>query len=183
LRTIEHLLALARLEYGGGSLQLQPEAPGALLRAAADEVRGRAAQKHIDVVVEDCDGLPSVGVDRQRFGHALNNLLDNALTYTEEGGRITLSAAPVGEGSLRFSVADTGTGIPAEHLPRVFEKFFRVPGSSRGRGTGLGLAIVREIAVAHHGEVRCDSRPGQGTVFTLSLPVWAGATQHEKTAP
>jgi two-component system, NtrC family, sensor histidine kinase KinB len=175
LRTIEDLLALARLEHGVGSLQLHPEAPGELLRSAADELRARAAAKHIEVVVEDPEGLPAVAVDRQRFGHALNNLLDNALTYTDEGGRITLSAARAGDRSVRFSVADTGIGIPPEHLPHVFEKFFRVPGTSRGRGTGLGLAIVREIAVAHHGDVSCASQPGQGTVFTLTLPVWAGA--------
>ena len=65
-------------------------------------------------------------------------------------------------------------GIPREHLPHVFEKFFRVPGRTQGRGTGLGLAIVREIVMAHHGEVACDSRPGKGTVFTLTLPVWKG---------
>jgi signal transduction histidine kinase len=175
LRTIEHVLALARLEHAGQALDLRPEPPGVLLRAAADELRARATPKGIEVVVEDADGLPPVGVDRQRFGHALNNLLDNALTYTDEGGRITLSAASVGEGAVRFSVADTGIGIPAEHLPHLFDKFFRVPGRSRGRGTGLGLAIVREIAVAHHGEVACDSRPGKGAVFTLTLPAWTGA--------
>jgi signal transduction histidine kinase len=183
LKTIEHLLALARLEHGGGALQLQPEAPGVLLRAAADELRPRAAAERIDIVVEDCEGLPAVGVDRQRFGHALNNLLDNALTYTEAGGRITLSAAPAGEGSVRFSVADAGIGIPPEHLAHVFEKFFRVPGRSRGRGTGLGLAIVREIVIAHHGQITCASRPGEGTVFTLTLPVWPGAGRDELRPP
>jgi signal transduction histidine kinase len=174
VRTIEHLLALARLEQGGEALDFQPEAPGVLLRVAADEMRPRAALKRIDVAIECCEGLPAVGVDRHRFGHALNNLLDNALTYTEEGGQIALSAAPGREDTVCFSVADTGIGIPGEYLPHLFEKFFRVPGRSRGRGTGLGLAIVREIVVAHHGEVTCDSRPGKGTVFNLILPIWAG---------
>ena len=135
----------------------------------------RAAAKRVEVVVKDAEGLPAVGVDRQRFGHALNNLLDNALTYTEEGGRITLSAESVGDARVRFSIADTGIGIPSEHLPHIFEKFFRVPGRSRGRGTGLGLAIVREVVVAHHGEVACESAPGEGTVFSLTLPSWKDA--------
>ena len=79
--------------------------------------------------------LPAVAVDPQRFGLALGNLLDNALTYTDEGGRITLSASAVGEDRVRFTVADTGLGIPPEYLPHVFEKFFRVPGR-RAAGPG-----------------------------------------------
>jgi signal transduction histidine kinase len=183
LRTIEHVLALARLEHSREALRLHPEVPGVLLQAAADELRARAALKRVEVVVEDSAGLPAVGVDRQRFGHALNNLLDNALTYTEEGGRITLSAAAVAEGRVRFSVTDTGVGIPPEYLPRVFEKFFRVPGRSRGRGTGLGLAIVREIIAAHRGEVACESQPGKGTVFQLTLPFCSGAGQDGEKGP
>ena len=77
-------------------------------------------------------------------------------------------------------MADTGLGIPPEYLPHVFEKFFRVPGRSQGRGTGLGLAIVREIVTAHHGEVACESEPGKGTVFTLTIPVWKGGRQGGK---
>jgi signal transduction histidine kinase len=172
LNTIEHLLGLARLEHGGESLQIQREEPTALLETAAEALKPRAAAKRVEVVVEKADQLPPVGVDARRFGLALNNLLDNALKYTEEGGKIILSAAPLGEDRIRFSVADTGMGIPAEHLPHVFEKFFRVPGDERGRGTGLGLAIVREIVVANHGEVAVESQPGRGTVFTLTIPVW-----------
>jgi two-component system, NtrC family, sensor histidine kinase KinB len=172
LSTIEHLLGLARLEQGGESLQIQREEPAALLEAGAESLRPRATAKHVEVTVEKVEALPAVGVDAQRFKGALNNLLDNALKYTEEGGRITLSAAALGEDRVRFSVADTGMGIPPEHLPHVFEKFFRVPGDGRGRGTGLGLAIVREIIVAHHGEVAVESQPGRGTVFTLTIPAW-----------
>jgi len=142
------------------------------LQAAADTARPRAESKHIDLVVENVSGLPSVAADPVRLGHALNNLLDNALTYTEEGGRITLSARLLDDHTVCLSVADTGVGIPVEYLSHVFDKFFRVPGQSRGHGTGLGLAIVREIVLAHHGQVRCESQPGQGTVFHLTLPVW-----------
>ena len=175
LSTIEHLLALGRLEHGGETLEMRPEEPRTLLQTAADSVRPRAAAKRVEIVVRDASELPAVAVDAQRFGHALNNLLDNALTYTEEGGRITLSASAAGADRVAFSVADTGLGIPPEYLPHVFEKFFRVPGRSQGRGTGLGLAIVREIVTAHHGEVSCQSEPGKGTVFTLTIPVWRAA--------
>src|SRR5205814_1177288 len=96
--------------------------------------------------------------------------LDNALTYTDRGGRITLKAAPSTEG-VALSVADTGSGIPPEHLPHVFEKFFRVPGESHGSGTGLGLAIVNEIVAAHGGTITCESEPGAGTLFRLTLPI------------
>jgi NtrC-family two-component system sensor histidine kinase KinB len=72
---------------------------------------------------------------------------------------------------VTLAVADTGTGIPAEHLPHVFEKFFRVPGQSRAGGTGLGLAIVHEVVVSHGGTITCDSEPSRGPVFRITLPL------------
>jgi signal transduction histidine kinase len=172
LNMIEHLLALARLEQGRDSLQLEPAVPEALLQTAADAALPRADAKHLELIVDAAADLPRVAADPIRLGHALNNLLDNAITYTDEGGHITLSATAPDEHAVRLSVADTGVGIPAEYLPHVFDKFFRVPDQSRGHGTGLGLAIVREIVLAHGGQVHCESQPGRGTVFHLTLPVW-----------
>jgi signal transduction histidine kinase len=169
---IEHLLALARLEEGHEALELRPEDPESLLRAAADAARGRARDRHLDLTVEAEPGLPPIAVDQFRLARALGNLIDNALTYTDPGGRITLQAVAEGADTVRLSVADTGRGIPAQALPHVFDRFFRLSGQSRGHGTGLGLAIVREIVEAHHGKVAVDSVPGRGTVFKLSLPVW-----------
>jgi len=174
LKMIEHLLALARLEKGQDALNLQPESPLDLLRTAAESLAPRAESKHVEVVIQDVPDLHPVAVDPQRLGHALNNLLDNALTYTEAGGRITLSAGLEEDGRVRLSVADTGIGIPPQYLSHVFDKFFRVPEQSQGTGTGLGLAIVREIVTAHHGEITCRSEPGKGTVFQLTLPAWDG---------
>jgi signal transduction histidine kinase len=171
LNMIEHMLALARLEQGRESLRLRPEAPQALLRAAAEAARPRAEAKHVELALGDASGLPPAAVDPERFSYALNNLVDNALTYTEAGGKVTLSAAAA-DGRVSFTVTDTGVGIPPEFLPYVFEKFFRVPDQSRGQGTGLGLAIVREIITAHHGQVSCESEPGRGTAFHLTVPVW-----------
>jgi signal transduction histidine kinase len=172
LNMIEHLLALARLEHGGGAIRLQPEAPQGLLQAVADAARPRAEAKHVELYVEVPDDLPQLAADPERLGHALTNLLDNAITYTDEGGHVTLSAAPAENGTVLLTVADSGRGIPPEHLPHVFERFFRVPGQSQRAGTGLGLAIVREIVLAHHGQITCESTPGKGTSFRLTLPVW-----------
>lgn len=175
LKLIEHLLALAKLEDGREQLNLYPVEAVSLLRAAADTVATRAEDKRIEVRIEDEPGLPRVMADEVRFGHALNNLLDNAITYTGAGGKVTLTAEAEG-GGVRLTVSDTGIGIPAEHVPHVFDRFFRVPGRERTPGTGLGLAIVREIVAAHGGEIRCESAEGEGTTFIIRLPAAGGAS-------
>jgi two-component system, NtrC family, sensor histidine kinase KinB len=150
---------------------LRPERPSLLLQKAAEACRPRAADRGIDLVLEDPGELQPVAVDPDQFQHALQNLLDNAVAHTPQGGRIALAAEACG-GKIVFSVSDTGSGIPAEYLPMVFEKYFRVPGESVQGGSGLGLAIVREIATAHAGTVECESRPGEKTVFRIALPVY-----------
>ncbi|HJZ55651.1 MAG TPA: ATP-binding protein [Gemmataceae bacterium] len=175
LALIEQLLALARLQRTQDRAAFQPEDPVELLRRAADGVRPRAEDKHVALEVVVGEPPPPVVVDSERIGQALANLLNNAVTYTPAGGKVTLSAAPAGEGRVVLSVADTGVGIPPEYLPRVFDRFFRIPGHSDEAGTGLGLAIVKEIVTAHKGEVTCHSEPGQGTTFRITLPAWSGA--------
>jgi PAS domain S-box-containing protein len=173
-KMIESLLALARLEQGQGSLQLDPETPRELLRSAADAVAPRAEDRQITLEVEAPSDLPKVAVDAARLGHALGNLLDNALNNTEPGGKVTLSAEPGADGFVKLTIADTGVGIPPEWMPHLFEKFFRVPEQGRPGGTGLGLAIVKEVVQAHRGEITCTSAPGKGTTFHILLPVWKG---------
>jgi signal transduction histidine kinase len=172
LALIDKLLALARLQRPGDDRR-RPEPPGDLLRRAAEAVRGRAGDRHVEVVIEADGNLPLVDVNPERIEQALNNLLDNALTYTPSGGRVTLSATTTADGRIELSVADTGVGIAAEHIPHVFDRFFRIPGQSDPTGTGLGLAIVKEVVTAHGGEVTCESEPGKGTIFRVHLPVWA----------
>jgi len=169
LVTIDNLLDLARLEQGRQSLDLRPEPPLALLRAAWEASRRQAEEKGVEIVVDAAADLPRVRVDAEAMGHALINLIDNAVAYTSQGGRIALTASSSGN-AVTLSVADTGVGIPPEYLPHVFDKFFRVPGQPKRSGTGLGLAIAREILTAHGGSIHCDSHPGQGTTFRLSLP-------------
>jgi NtrC-family two-component system sensor histidine kinase KinB len=171
LAIVNNLLDLARLQQRQGEVELRPVAPLDLVQGVADAVRPRVEDKGIELVVDVPPDLPEVSADPARLRHALENLLDNAITYTDRGGRITLAAAPADD-RVAISVADTGIGIPAEHLCHIFERFFRVPGQSRGTGTGLGLAIAREIVTAHGGSITCESRPGTGTVFRITLPVW-----------
>ncbi len=171
---INNLLDLARLEQGKIQLSLRSERPASLLRTAAESFQPRAADQGVQLSLEVSDTLPPVIVDTDQFQHALQNLLDNALVHTHQGGRITLAAEPAGD-EVVFSVADTGSGIPAQFLPYVFERYFRVPGDIAHGGSGLGLAIVREIITAHGGLVRCESTPGEKTVFSMSLPVWTAA--------
>jgi two-component system, NtrC family, sensor histidine kinase KinB len=170
LAMINRLLDLARLEQGRSQLRLRPERPLPLLQSAAAAYQPRTTDQGVELVVEAADDLPLVAVDADQLQHALQNLLDNALTHTSQGGRITL-AAEAASGKLVFSVTDTGSGIPVQYLPFVFEKYFRVPGETSPGGSGLGLAIVREIAAAHGGTVECESRPGERTVFRLVLPI------------
>jgi two-component system, NtrC family, sensor histidine kinase KinB len=182
LGRINNLLDLARLEQEEVRLSLQPEAPAGLLQAAADAICPRAADKGIEVIVEASEALPAVAADAQRLRHALDNLLDNAVTYTAQGGHITLKATADGPHML-LTVADSGVGIPPEYLPRVFDRFFRVPGQSVEGGTGLGLAIVRETVEAHGGSIICESQPGAGTVFRMKLPLWTGQSGSTSAAP
>jgi signal transduction histidine kinase len=179
VRIVDHLLSLARLERGSEPIQLRPENAEELLRAAADRLAPRLAGRRVELAVEP---TPPIAADAERLAHALDNLLVNAATYTEEGGRITLSARPTPDGCVVLSVRDSGVGIPSEYVPHVFEKFFRIPGQTRGQGTGLGLAIVREIVAAHGGQVSCVSEPGQGAEFRMLLPVFHESPNREVKA-
>jgi signal transduction histidine kinase len=169
LGMVNNLLDLTRLEEGRRQLNLQPHSPRELLTAAADAIRPRAEAKDIRIQLDAPPELPTVSVDAQQLGHALDNLLDNALTHTERGGQISLAAANA-DSRMVLTVADTGLGIAPEHLPHLFERFYRIPGQTVESGTGLGLAIVREIVLAHGGTITCDSTPGSGSVFRIELP-------------
>jgi NtrC-family two-component system sensor histidine kinase KinB len=116
-----------------------------------------------------------VPADCERISHVFDNLGENALAHTGRGGAVELSAEMAGE-VIRFSVKDTGEGIPAQYLSRVFDPFFRVPGSRATRGAGLGLASTRGIVLAHEGRIDVTSQEGVGSTFTFTLPVVAGGS-------
>jgi signal transduction histidine kinase len=173
LALIEQLLALARLQRPQGREAFRPVDPVELLRRAADAARPRAEDKHVGVEVAGGEPVPPVAADPDRLGQVLDNLLNNAVTYTPAGGTVTLSAAAA-DGRVVLTVADTGVGIPPEYLPHVFDRFLRIPGQSSESSTGLGLAIVKEVVTAHGGEVTCESTPGKGATFRVTLPAWGG---------
>lgn len=186
-RLVDHLLALSSLDEGAmpsrTCLDLAP-----VLYDVADEMAPLAqaggVQLHVDVPAH----LPPVAASSHAMVMLVRNLLDNAIKYTPAGGHVTLSAAPAGRppGTPRMAavrdgppsgavirVADTGPGIPAEDLPHIFERFYRVDKSRSHRqgGAGLGLALVRAIVEAHSGWVGMDSTLGKGSTFTVYLPL------------
>ena len=132
--------------------------------------------RHNAMTFEMYEGLyaacDTVDADRERLHQVLFNLVDNAIRFTPAGGQVRIEAHRH-DGSVEVSVADTGVGIPAEALPRLFERFYRVD-SARARGdggTGIGLAIARSVVEAHGGTISAESEPGHGSTFTFDLPV------------
>jgi len=167
-RIIENLLDMSRIESGGEALELAPVRPHELAAEAADQVRGTAHDKGVELQVDVPVELPRVRADKARVNHVLLNLVNNAVRHTPAGGHISIGAMAA-NGDVEFRVQDTGEGIPQVYKGRVFERFFRVPGQSGG-GVGLGLAIAREIVQAHGGTIRVDSDEGKGTTFRFTLP-------------
>jgi len=166
---VEELLELARLESGQERLQLSPVDLRPLLEEIGARFQEQADAKGIEVDVVLPDALPKVLGEEEKLRQVLTNLVDNALKYTPERGRVTLSASAANQ-VVGVSVKDTGIGIPQEHLPRIFERFYKVARSRRDGGSGLGLAIVKHIIQAHGGEVGVESREGEGSTFTFTLP-------------
>lgn len=165
------LLELARLESGEVLPQREQISSKSLADAALGAVRELAASRQVELVGELPDPAPGLRGDRRQLEQALVNLLDNAVKYTESGGKVVLSVTTENS-EIRFSVVDNGIGIPAEHQSRIFERFYRVD-KDRSRelgGTGLGLAIVKHVVQAHGGRVELESFPGRGTTFRLILP-------------
>ncbi len=173
------LLDMGRIESGRDALSPVPSTPRDLAREAVEPFLAAAKDKGITLTDAVPDDLPEVMADPTRIQHAFANLLSNALRFTHPGGAITVRAA-VADQQVRFSIEDTGDGIPAEHLGRLFTPFFRVPGQDESSGAGLGLAIVAEVVKAHGGGVSAESEPGRGSTFSFTLPV-SGSDGSENT--
>jgi signal transduction histidine kinase len=170
LGIVNDLLDLTRIEQGRVALDLHAVPPAELVADAIERFGARAHDAGLTLEGEAASVLPPVGADRERVGHVFDNLIGNALAHTPRGGSVVVTAEADGDGFVRFRVSDTGEGIPAEHLARIFEKFYRVPGSGTRGGAGLGLAIAREIVTAHGGHIDAASTPGAGSAFTFTLP-------------
>jgi two-component system, OmpR family, phosphate regulon sensor histidine kinase PhoR len=173
---IEDVLNLSRIESREFHLSREPLALGPVLEHIASMFSDRARAKNIELVSSAPDTVIAFA-DRRALEHVLTNLVDNATKYCGPGARVQLRAQRA-DGEVIVSVSDTGPGIEERHLPRLFERFYRVDtGRSRELGgTGLGLSIVKHLVEAMDGEVRVESKPGQGTNFSFTLP------EHERGA-
>jgi two-component system, OmpR family, sensor histidine kinase SenX3 len=176
--TIDDLLALSRIESGElfqpAELDLDEVVTAALERTASP-----AERREVAVIAERSTHPVVVLADRRQLVSAVGNLIDNAIKYSDPGSEVVVSVSSTGERGL-IGVRDHGIGIPAADVERIFERFYRVD-RARSRdtgGTGLGLSIVRHVVQAHGGEVGVDSKEGEGSVFTLVLPLTTGSARN-----
>ncbi|RLC99278.1 MAG: hypothetical protein DRI77_03120 [Chloroflexi bacterium] len=168
---VRNFLDFARLESGRARLAQDPVDLNTVIRMAVNVLTPQVDAKHIGVSVAVPATLPSIVGDAQRLHQVMLNLLGNAIKYCRAGDNIMVTASDEGD-HLAVSVADTGPGIPAQALPRVFERFYRVPGAEdQALGAGLGLTITRQIVEAHGGRITVSSVEGKGTTFMFTLPV------------
>ncbi|MFN3429205.1 MAG: PAS domain-containing protein, partial [Candidatus Sericytochromatia bacterium] len=171
LALINDLLDMSRIQAGKFSLQPAPMAIGDAIRQTTEHLAALIERKRHALTADVPADLPPLVADEQRLTQVLINLVGNAIKFTPEGGSISVAVAAEGE-MVRVSVGDTGPGIPAEALPRLFEKFYQVDSSpTRAHGgTGLGLAIARSLVEAHGGRLTVESVVGEGATFSFTLP-------------
>jgi histidine kinase len=170
-RLVADLQELSRVEAGAVSLKLEPRDIIPLIESVTQRLRVQFQEKRISLDLQIPPALPSVLVDEDRFSQVLINLMGNALQYTPEGGQVSLTAQKV-DREIEVSVKDNGVGIPAEHLPNLFTRFYRVDKSrSRvGGGSGIGLTIAKHLVEAQGGRIWAESEgTGKGSTFTFTL--------------
>jgi len=171
-RLVKQLLDVSRFEAGGGRVEPRPIKLATFLGELERAFHVLAVQRGIDFTIERAEGLPDEVVwDIDRINEVLGNLLSNAFKFTEKGGRVELKLGPE-HNAIVMAVHDTGAGIPPEQLPHIFEKFYQADNQRKAAsaGSGLGLAIAKQIVEAHGGTITCESAPGEGTTFTITLP-------------
>jgi two-component system, OmpR family, phosphate regulon sensor histidine kinase PhoR len=173
---VSELLELSRIESGRVLLHFKSTSSVEILNVAVNRLRLQAKRAGLSLQVEYPQDLPDVLADRPRIEQVMINLIHNAIKFTPAGGSIVVSARAQGEGLesyIVFAVRDTGVGIPADDLPRIFERFYKADRARSGGGTGLGLAIARHLVEAHGGRIWVESREGQGSSFFFSLPIFS----------
>jgi two-component system phosphate regulon sensor histidine kinase PhoR len=173
----QELLDLSRIESGQVTLEFSALSPRKLLQSAYDRMRMQAERAGLSMRVDSYEGLPNIRADEPRLEQVLVNLIHNAIKFTRPGGVVVLAAEVLAEGAeargaIRFAIKDTGVGIPADDLPRIFERFYRADRSRTGHGTGLGLSIARHIVEAHDGRIWVESTEGQGSTFFFTVPLF-----------
>jgi PAS domain S-box-containing protein len=166
---ISDLLDLGKIE-SGMDIQKEPAPLNALIRSAVDAAHSRADAKHIGVDLSLATDLPPLFGNPVRLRQMASNLIDNAIKYSQDNGKVVISTQ-LEKGQILFKVQDSGIGIPSSDLPYIFNKFFRATNAQNTAGTGLGLSIVKSIVEMHAGRIWVDSNPGQSTTFTIVLPI------------
>jgi two-component system phosphate regulon sensor histidine kinase PhoR len=172
-RLTDDLLRLSKMDADRLELEIQRLGVPYFVESCVETAQRPAAEKDLRISVNLQDRLPDIAADRRRLAEVLQNLLDNAIQYTSAGGQIMLSAS-ADAGEVKFTVSDTGIGIPKADQPRIFERFYRVD-AARSRevgGTGLGLAIAKHLVEAHGGRIWVESEVGQGSQFYFTVPVF-----------
>lgn len=171
-RLVDDLQELAMAEAGQLKLARQPVVVGEIVEKALQTVQCRAGEQQICLSANVAPNLPTLSLDAERIGQVLRNLLNNAVEYTPPGGQVTVNAKQV-NGQVQVSVYNNGIGVSPEHLPYLFERFYRVDHSRTRKtgGRGLGLAIVKQLVEAHGGEVWAQSTQGKDATFFFTLPV------------
>ncbi|HET9484242.1 MAG TPA: ATP-binding protein, partial [Xanthomonadales bacterium] len=175
LHLVNDLLDLSKIEAGRMTLNREPTAIGVMVDAVRASVQPLADRQGVTLEMHVDDDLPKVDVDPLRLRQILYNLLSNAIKFTPAGGHVKLAAA-ADTGHVSIAVADTGIGIAAADLPRLFRDFEQIESPNGGKpdGTGLGLALSRRLATMHGGDITVDSAPGRGSTFTVTLPFDGG---------
>ena len=164
------LLELSRIESGQVPLELKGVPAAALLLSAAERMRAQVERAGLVLRLDMAQDITEVRADPPRLEQVLVNLIHNAVKFTRPGGEVILAAQTEAE-FVRFSVSDTGEGIPADDLERIFERFYKADRARSGGGTGLGLSISRHLVEAHGGRIWAESTEGQGSTFYFTIPV------------
>ncbi len=167
---VQELLELSRIESGQVPLRLHPTPVAEVVSPPVERLRPQAERAGLRLRVDLPPGLPAVLADAERVQQVVTNLVHNAIKFTPQGGEVVVAARLVGD-EVVISVRDTGIGIPAQDLPRIFERFYKADRARSGGGTGLGLAIAKHVVQAHGGRIWAESVEGQGSTFYFSLPV------------
>ncbi len=168
---VDDLLLISRADAGQFRLNRGQAHLGAIVKEAIEEVELQATDANVQLVVQLVPDLPTFSGDAGRLKQVVRNLLTNAIKFTPQGGQVTISGE-VRNGQIMLAVRDTGRGISPEHLPRIFERFYQVArGQGSRSGQGLGLAIVKTIVERHQGYISVESCPGEGSTFTVCLPL------------
>jgi two-component system phosphate regulon sensor histidine kinase PhoR len=166
---VNDLLELSRMESGQFQIETEPIPLAPLAHAVTMQFGETAAAQDVDLVEDLAEDLPQVMADGEKLTQVFVNLVENSLKFTPPGGKIRISAQAEDE-HVQIVLKDTGIGVAPQHLPHIFERFYKVNRSRRDSGTGLGLSIVKQLVEAHGGRITVTSQEGEGCAFTFTIP-------------